>query len=78
MLKKFISYYKPHRKMFFLDMGASLLIALISIIYPVITRRMLNQFIPDEDYKMIIIAGAVLLIDILSFIVYVLMYGFPK
>ncbi len=62
MLKKFISYYKPHRKMFFLDMGASLLIALISIIYPVITRRMLNQFIPDEDYKMIIIAGAVLLL----------------
>jgi len=56
-LKRFMSYYRPEMKLFTLDMGASLLVALIGIIYPVVTRRMLNDLIPNRNYRMIIIAG---------------------
>ena len=62
MLKRFLSYYKPHMKIFVLDMLASLLVALTAIIYPMITRRMLNDLIPNEKYKWIIVFGAVLLV----------------
>ncbi len=61
MLKRFISYYKPHRRIFCLDMGASLLVALIGIVYPVVTRSMLNDLIPNRNYQMIIWAGIALL-----------------
>ena len=56
MLKRFISYYKPHKLIFSLDMLASLLIALIGIVYPMVTKKMLQDLIPNKNYRMIIIA----------------------
>ncbi len=57
MLKKFLSYYKPHTKLFVLDMIASLFISLIGLTYPVVTNIMLNDLIPNKLYKAIIFAG---------------------
>lgn len=61
MLKRFLQYYKPHKKLFALDMGASLLVALIGVVYPIVTRRMLNDLIPNRNYQMIILFGLLLL-----------------
>lgn len=61
MLKRFIAYYKPHKRIFIMDMAASLLVALVGIGYPMITRRMLNDFIPNEKYKLIVGFGLCLL-----------------
>ena len=61
MLKRFISYYKPHLRLFTLDMLASLIISLTGIIYPIITRRMLNDLIPNREYRLIVIFGIGLL-----------------
>ena len=47
-LKFFISYYRPHKLLFFLDMGAALLLALIDMLYPLVTRTMLNDYIANE------------------------------
>jgi len=57
MLKRFIHYYKPHKKMLALDMLASLLISLIGMVYPVVTNKMLNIYIPEKMYTTIVIAG---------------------
>ncbi len=57
MLKKFISYYKPHKKLFIADMVASLLISAIGMVYPIITNLMLNTLIPEKKYNLIIVAG---------------------
>lgn len=62
MLKRFFSYYKPHRVMFFFDMLASLTVASIGIFYPIITRSMLNDFIPNREYRAIIFFGSLLLV----------------
>ena len=62
MLKRFIAYYKPHKLLFSLDMGASLLVALIGILYPIITRAMLNDLIPNRNLQMIVLAGLFLLL----------------
>ncbi len=61
MLKRFLKYYKPHKKIFALDMSASFLISIIGIIYPIITRNMLNKFIPERQYNLIVISGVLLL-----------------
>ena len=61
MLKRFIAYYKPHRLVFTLDMLAALAVALVGIIYPVITRLMLNDLIPNRNYRMVVIFGVSLL-----------------
>jgi len=61
MLKRFISYYKPHKKMLALDMLASLLISVIGMVYPIVTNNMLNDYIPNKMYKTIVIAGVIVL-----------------
>ncbi|MBR4899459.1 MAG: ABC transporter ATP-binding protein [Victivallales bacterium] len=62
LLKRFLSYYRPHKLLFSLDMGASLLVALSGIVYPVVTRTMLNDLIPNRQYRMIVIYGLTLLV----------------
>ena len=62
MLKRFLSYYKPNKLMFTLDMLASLVVAILGMVYPVITRVMLNDFIPNKKINFIILFGIVLLI----------------
>ena len=61
MFKQFISYYKPYKLIFSLDMLASLFIAIIGMIYPILTRTMLNDFIPNSKINLLIIGGLSLL-----------------
>ena len=62
MLKRFLSYYKPHIKLLILDMLAALTISLIGMVYPLVTNKMLNVFIPEKMYGTIVIAGTIVLI----------------
>ncbi len=62
MVKRFISYYKPHKLLFSADMTASVLISLLGMVYPVMTNRMLNDFIPNRAYRSIITAGLCILV----------------
>lgn len=61
MLKRFILYYKPHIALFSADMCASVIISLLGMVYPVMTNRLLNNYIPNKEYKAIIIAGVTML-----------------
>ena len=61
MLKRFIHYYKPHKKMLALDLIASLLISLIGMVYPVVTNKMLNVYIPEKMYATIVVSGLIVL-----------------
>lgn len=61
LLKRFMAYYKPHIKLFSMDMGASLLVSMIGIVYPIVTRTMLNDLIPNRNYRMVVIFGVTLL-----------------
>lgn len=78
MIKRFAHYYKPYMKMFTWDMIFTFLLSLTTIFYPLITRTMLNQYIPNQDMKMLLISGgSLLVIYILRFFMnhYVTYYG---
>ena len=62
MFKRFVSYYKPHKVLFFFDMFASLLIALIGMLYPMLTRKVFSDYVKENNIKMIIIAAIILFI----------------
>ena len=62
MLKRFLAYYKPHKKLFCMDMSASLIVAMLGIVYPIVTRRMLNDLIPNRQYQSIVLSGLLLLV----------------
>ncbi|MDD4774532.1 MAG: ABC transporter ATP-binding protein [Eubacteriales bacterium] len=62
MLKRFVAYYRNHMKIFILDMLASLMISVIGLCYPILTRKMLNELIPNRQIRLLFGAGALLLL----------------
>ncbi len=60
MLKKFIAYYKPYRKLFFLDMACAVLVSLCNLIYPYLAKDIINVYVPDKNLKMILIWGGIM------------------
>ena len=60
MFKRFLSYYKPYLKTFILDMTCALGNSAIGIVYPIITRYMLNDLIPNRKSELIVRFGILL------------------
>ncbi|MGB4408111.1 MAG: ABC transporter ATP-binding protein [Sphaerochaeta sp.] len=61
MLRRFISYYRPYKGLFFLDMGVAIFASILSIIFPSLTRQLLKTEIPDKNLQAILIIFAVML-----------------
>ncbi len=61
MIKKFTSYYKPHMKLFVIDMICATIVALIDLIFPMFSREFLNNWIPNGNTRMMLIIAAVIL-----------------
>lgn len=62
MLKKFVSYYKPYKKLFFLDLFVATISALCDLFYPMITREIANNSIPNREIRAIGVFAGVLLV----------------
>ena len=60
MLKRFIKYYRPHRVLFSLDMLCAFVLAICDLFYPMITREMLNNYIPNKNVRLLVIWAVVL------------------
>ena len=62
MLKEFIKYYKPYKKLFILDLLAAFTVALCDLVYPMITRSIMNDVVPNKDVRMLSVFAITLLI----------------
>lgn len=60
MIKRFISYYGPHKKLFFLDMFCAFLVAALDLVFPMFTNTLLKNAIPNKDLRTIVIFAVVL------------------
>ncbi len=49
MMARFASYYKPHKKLFALDMISATVVATIDLVYPLLSRSLLNDYLPDSS-----------------------------
>lgn len=61
LLKRFIHYYKPHKTLFFLDMACAFLIAVADLFYPLITKEIINDFVPNQKLRLLVTWGIVLI-----------------
>lgn len=62
MLKKFISYYKPHLPLFILDMLAAVVVAVCNLFYPTVAKNIINGFGTDNITLDVIFMNALLLL----------------
>lgn len=72
----FFSFFKPHRKLFAVDMLCALIVAAVDLTFPLITRYSLNDLLPKEHYKIFfIIMGAMVAAYFLrSFLQFIIAY----
>ena len=61
-IREFVAYYKPHKRMFFLDMCCALVISLVDIVFPVFTRRVLYDYIPNQLMRTFFLMAAGMLV----------------
>lgn len=58
-LRIFLNYFKPHWKLFSLDMGCAILIALVDLAFPLVSRTALYQWLPEKNYRVFFVVMAV-------------------
>lgn len=61
MLKEFVKYYKPYKKLFILDLLAAFLFATCNLVYPMITRNIMDEVIPNKNLQMLAVFAIVLI-----------------
>jgi ATP-binding cassette subfamily B protein len=62
MLKRFISYYKPHRKLFIIDMVCAFFIAALDLVFPIATNTIIDEILPSGNMRALYIISAVLFV----------------
>jgi len=70
----FISYFKPHRRLFVLDMCCALLIALIDLAFPFVSRWCMYELLPESAYRtffavMAVVVAAFALRAVLQYVI---------
>ncbi len=70
-LSVFLSFFKPHRRLFALDMLCAFAVAAVDLLYPLVSRRALNELLPEKAYSaFFVVMGVVALAYILRSILY--------
>ena len=70
----FLSYFKPHKKLFLVDMLCALTISAIDLAFPLITKTAMEEWLPNQAYTtfflvMSIVIVAYILRSVLNYIV---------
>lgn len=61
-LRIFLSYFKPHRRLFALDMTCAFLIALIDLAFPLVSRQAMYTWLPEKQFRVFFIVMAAVVV----------------
>ena len=50
LLRIFLSYFKPHRKLFALDMACAIIVAAVDLAFPLVSRTAMNELLPQNAF----------------------------
>jgi ATP-binding cassette subfamily B protein len=50
LLRRFFSYYRPHRALFLLDFGCAVVSGLLELGFPLAVRAFVDRLLPGQDY----------------------------
>lgn len=50
LLKRFLPYYKPYKKMFARDLGCATVVAAVELVFPLLVRMLMNTSVASETH----------------------------
>jgi len=62
MIKRFFSYYKPHKKLFTLDFSSAIVVALLELAFPLAVSWYIDELLPEGNWSSILSVGIGLLL----------------
>lgn len=76
MLKRFLSYYQPYKKLFTLDFSSAVVVAVLELAFPLVVSRVTDTLLPTENWRLIVASsiGLLLLYVVTTILQYVVTY----
>ena len=73
-LQSVLSYFRPHRKLFIMDLACALMISMIDLAFPAVSRWCMYELLPQSAYKtffavMAVVFAAFLLRALLTYVI---------
>lgn len=67
MIRRFFSYYKPHKKLFILDFSSAVVVAVLELAFPLAVSWFIDELLPGGDWQTIVtVSIALLMVYVLS------------
>lgn len=61
VLKKFFSFYKPHKRLFIIDFSSAVFVAVLELAFPVTVQWFIDELLPTGNWNMIVQVSILLL-----------------
>jgi ATP-binding cassette, subfamily B, bacterial len=61
MIRRFFSYYKPHKKLFVLDFSSAVVVAVLELAFPIAVSWFIDELLPGGDWQAIVLVSIGLL-----------------
>ncbi|MHC0037043.1 ABC transporter ATP-binding protein [Pseudoneobacillus sp. C159] len=67
MIRRFFSYYKPHKKLFILDFSSAVVVAILELAFPLAVSWFIDTLLPEGNWSTIVsVSAGLLLVYIVS------------
>lgn len=54
MVRRFFSYYRPHKRLFILDFVSAIVVAILELAFPLAMKWFIDKLLPSEDWQAIV------------------------
>jgi ATP-binding cassette subfamily B protein len=62
VIRRFFSYYKPHRRLFIIDFTAAVIVAILELFFPVAVQWFIDELLPGDNWGLIVTVSVLLLL----------------
>ncbi|MBN6206476.1 ABC transporter ATP-binding protein [Ralstonia pickettii] len=62
MIRRFFSYYKPHKRLFIVDFTAAIIVAILELAFPLAVQWFIDDLLLGDEWNIIITVGVLLLL----------------
>ncbi|PKR78045.1 multidrug ABC transporter ATP-binding protein [Halalkalibacillus sediminis] len=76
MIRKFFTYYKPHKRLFMIDFSSAVIVAILELAFPVAVQWFIDDLLHGDDWGLIVTVSILLLVVYLlsTFLQYIVSY----
>ena len=61
MIKKFFSYYRPHKRLFIIDFTSAIIVAILELAFPLAVQWFIDELLPSGEWDSIVTVSVLLL-----------------